>query len=132
MSALRFIDKTPGKTGSEAAAWVLQVIEPVLTAREILRRRVFEEVSRFNARQGQIFHGLVQPTDTERVLNGYKLKKPRQLDWHEQFERAVQAFDKRRFLLLVGERQVESLDEELMLGAHSEITFLKLVPLVGG
>ena len=131
MSALKFIDKTPGKAGSNAA-WVLQVTEPILTAREILRRRVFEEVSRFNATRGQIFQGLVQPSDTERALNGYKLKKPRQLDWHEQFEKAVEAFDKRRFLLLVGDRQVESLDEELMLGVETEITFLKLVPLVGG
>lgn len=131
MSALKFIDKTPGKTASDAA-WVLQVAEPILTAREILRRRVFEEVSRFNATRGQIFQGLVQPSDTERALNGYKLKKPRTLDWHEQFEQAVQAFEKNRFLLLVGDRQVESLDEELMLGAETEITFLKLVPLVGG
>jgi hypothetical protein len=131
MSALKFVDKTPGKTASQAA-WVLQVVEPVLTAREILRRRVFEEVSRFNATQGQIFQGLVQPNDTERALNGYKLKKPRQLDWHDQFDKALQAFDKQRFLMLVGDRQVESLDEELMLGVETEITFLKLVPLVGG
>jgi hypothetical protein len=131
MSALKFVDKTPGKTASPAA-WVLQVVEPVLTAREILRRRVFEEVSRFNATQGQIFQGLVQPNDTERALNGYKLKKARQLDWRDQFDKAVQAFDKQRILMLVGERQVESLDEELMLGAETEITFLKLVPLVGG
>jgi hypothetical protein len=131
MSALKFVDKTPGKTDSHAA-WILQVVEPVLTAREILRRRVFEEVTRFNAAKGKVFQGLVQPSDTERALNGYKLKKPRQLDWHDQFEKAVQAFDKRRFLMLVGERQVESLDEELMLGAETEITFLKLVPLVGG
>ena len=79
----------------------------ILCAREILRRRVFEEVSRFNATQGQIFQGLVQPNDTERALNGYKLKKPRQLDWRDQFDKAVQAFDKQRFLMLVGDRQVD-------------------------
>ena len=131
MSALKFVDKTPGKTLSQAA-WVLQVVEPMLTAREILRRRVFEEVSRFNATRGEIFQGLVQPNDTERAPNGYKLKKVRQLDWRDQFDKAVQAFDKQRILMLVGDRQVESLDEELMLGAETEITFLKLVPLVGG
>ena len=131
MSALKFVDKTPGKTAAQAA-WVLQVVEPMLTAREILRRRVFEEVSRFNATRGEIFQGLVQPNDTELALNGYKLKKARQLDWRDQFDKAVQAFDKQRILMLVGDRQVESLDEELMLGAETEITFLKLVPLVGG
>ena len=129
-AALKLIDKTPGKT--QSTAWVLQVTEPILTAREILRRRVFEEVSRFNASRKEIFEGLVQPTDAERALNGYKLRVPRKLDWHEQFEQAVKAFDKRTFLLLVGDRQVEKLDEELMLSPETEVTFLKLVPLVGG
>jgi len=79
-----------------------------------------------------VFQGLVQPTDTERALNGYKLRKPRQLDWHEQFAKSLEAFDRKRFLLLVGDRHVEDLDEELMLEADTRITFLKLVPLVGG
>jgi hypothetical protein len=129
-ASLKLIDKTPGK--DQSTAWVLQVAEPILTAREILRRRVFEEVSRYNARRGEVFQGLVQPTDAERTLNGYKLRKPRLLDWREQFDRALQAFDKRTFVLLVGERQVENLDEELMLSPETEVTFLKLVPLVGG
>ena len=129
-AALKLIDKTPGK--AQSTAWILQVTEPILTAREILRRRVFEEVSRFNGKKGELFQGLVQPSDTERTLNGYKFRKPRQLDWRQQFEQAVKAFEERTFLLLVGDRQVEKLDEELLLSAETEVTFLKLVPLVGG
>jgi hypothetical protein len=129
-TAVTLVDKTPG--ARDSTAWVLQVVEPMLTARELLRRRVFEEVTRFNANRPEIFQGLVQPGDTERTLNGYKLRKPRQLDWHEQFAKALEAFDRKRFLLLVGDRQVEDLDEELMLEADTKVTFLKLVPLVGG
>jgi chromosome condensin MukBEF ATPase and DNA-binding subunit MukB len=129
-ASLKLIDETLGKARS--TAWVLEVAEPILTAREILRRRVFEEVSRYNANHKEVFQGLVQPTDTERVLNGYKLRAPRRLDWNEQFERAQQAFEKNTFVLLVGDRQVENLDEELMLSSETEVTFLKLVPLVGG
>jgi hypothetical protein len=129
-ASLKLIDKTPGHT--QSTAWVLEVAEAVLTAREILRRRVFEEVSRYNAHHKEVFQGLVQPTDTERVLNGYKLHAPRRLDWNEQFQQALQAFKKNTFVLLVGDRQVEDLDEELMLSPETEVTFLKLVPLVGG
>jgi hypothetical protein len=129
-STLILVDKVPGNARS--TAWVLEVVEPVLTAREILRRRVFEEVTRFNASRASIFQGLVQPTDTERTLNGYKLTKRRVLDWKEQFSEAVKAFDKRSFILIVGDRQVESLDEELTLSPNADVTFLKLVPLVGG
>jgi hypothetical protein len=129
-ASLKLIDKTPG--AAQSTAWIMQVAEPILSAREILRRRVYEEVSRFNASRGEVFQGFVQPTDTERALNGFKLRKPRVLDWHEQFDRAIQAFETRGFLLLVGDRQVESLDEELMLSPETDITFLKLVPLIGG
>ncbi len=130
MSSLKFIDKIPGH--AEAPAWILQVMESTLTAREILRRRVYEEVLRFNAQPNTVFQGLMQPTDTERVLNGYKMRERRPLVWQEQLAQAVQAFERRGFLLIVGDRQVENLDEELTVAAETEVTFLKLVPLVGG
>jgi hypothetical protein len=55
----------------------------------------------------------------------------RTLDAERQFERAIQAFDKQRFLVISAGRQVESVDEEIDLGA-GEVEFIKLVPLVGG
>ena len=69
-----------------------------ITVRDLIRERVRQEVGAFNRRHGELhFRGLVQPTDTERILNGrrveYVLKAPRQIDWREQFERAVEAFD---------------------------------------
>jgi hypothetical protein len=78
------------------------------------------------------FHGLVQPTDAERVLNGGKLQKLRQIDWEEQYRRAIIAFERNGYFILVDDRQVESLDDEIELTADTEISFVKLVPLVGG
>lgn len=37
-----------------------------------------------------------------------------------------------RGLVLTADRQIESLDEEIDLAQDDELTFLKLVPLVGG
>ena len=58
----------------------LEVPSERMTVRELIRERVYQEVQDFNRKQGeQIFRGLVQPSDTERVLNGnregYRLKK---------------------------------------------------------
>lgn len=103
-----------------------------LTAAELLRERVRHEVEEFNARQPETFRGLVQPTDAERTLNGYRLRARRTLDWEEQYERAVEAFGRNGFILLVDDRQVESLDEVIEVGPDTSVTFLKLVPLVGG
>lgn len=108
-----------------------------ITVRDLIRERVRQEVDAFNRRQGeQVFRGLVQPTDTERVLNGrrmeYRLKAPRTIDWEEQFERAVEAFGRSGFFVLVGDRQVESLEQELLVEPDTRVSFVKLVPLVGG
>jgi hypothetical protein len=80
-----------------------------------------------------VFHGLVQPTETERTLNGFRLRAPGQvIDPERQFLSAVEAFGRNGFLVLVGDRQVEELDAELDLRTDTEVCFLKLVPLVGG
>lgn len=45
---------------------------------------------------------------------------------------AVAAFERNGFVVLVDERQVEELDSPVRLTPASIVTFLKLVPLVGG
>jgi hypothetical protein len=50
----------------------------------------------------------------------------------EAYERALVAFGSNGFLVLVGERQLTDLDERVDLTASTEVTFLRLVPLVGG
>ncbi len=108
-----------------------------MTVRELIRERVYQEVQDYNrGTPDATFRGLVQPSDAERVLNGrrpeYRLPTRRQLDWKPQFEAACEAFTTNRFLLLVGDRQAESLDETFEIGTGTEVSFVKLTPLVGG
>ncbi|MGN6367390.1 MAG: hypothetical protein ACTHN5_03925 [Phycisphaerae bacterium] len=107
-----------------------------VTVRELIRSRVYQEVQDFNLKRGQgrgdVFRGLVQPTDAEVVLNGYRVRKGREVEWKPQFEKACEAFERHGFLLLVDEVQMTSLEEEVELKAETGVTFLKLVPLVGG
>ena len=70
--------------------------------------------------------------DAEEDLNGYRLGEPRTLDWEEQARVAEAAFARNGFFVIVGDRQVEDLDEELDLAAETEVRFLRLTPLVGG
>jgi hypothetical protein len=119
-------------SGDTMHEWMLHVLSERLTVRELIRSRVYQEVQDYNQQKAQIYRGLVQPEEAEKALNGWKLKKRRRLDWKTQFEKAVQAFEARQILILVGERQAESLDEEFDLGPTTVITFLRLVLLVGG
>ncbi|MET8828349.1 hypothetical protein ABZX40_22095 [Streptomyces sp. NPDC004610] len=130
MGMVTFVDETT--TGDRTASWGLEIAEERLTVRELIRRRVFQEVAEFNARTPGVFQGLVQPTDTERTLNGYALRSPRRIDPEAQSELALRAFAGNGFLVLVGDRQVTDPDQEIELSLGTEVTFLKLVPLVGG
>jgi hypothetical protein len=103
-----------------------------LTVRELIRLRVYQEVEAYNEKQTDYFTGLVQPTDTERTLNGYRMTRPRILDWEQQFKRAVEAFEQNGFIVLVEDRQMESLDEVVTIAADTPVSFLKLIQLVGG
>ncbi len=100
--------------------------------RELIRLRVREEVARYNARPVERFHGLVRPTAAEEDLNGYRMKTPARIDWERQADAAVAAFGRNAFFVLVGDRQVEDLDEELDLGEASHVAFIRLIQLVGG
>ncbi|GGK24333.1 hypothetical protein GCM10008955_17360 [Deinococcus malanensis] len=121
-------------TAGSKRTFTLDFLEEHVTVRELIRRRVYEEVTEYNARQPEVFQGLIQPTDAERTLNGYRLKAWRKLDWEAQYQRATEAFKKHGFVVLVDERQVDDLDEQvhLRLDRPTEVTFLKLVALVGG
>ncbi len=119
--------------GGEALhEWVLEVLTEKLTVRELIRSRVYQEVQDHNLRGAQVFQGLVQPEEAEKTLNGWKLKKPRQLDWKRQFERATEAFEKNQILILINDKQAETLEEEVVVEAGTQVTFLRLTPLVGG
>jgi hypothetical protein len=97
-----------------------------------LRERVQQEVETYNANQTEYFRGLVQPEETEQTLNGFKLRKPRLLNWQTQYDKAVKAFQRNGFVMLVNEKQVEGLDTMVEINDETTVTFLKLVPLAGG
>lgn len=101
-------------TGRELATTMLSGLPGTITARELVRLRVREEAARSNT------HALVASVPARRV------------DWERQADVAEAAFARNGFVLLVGEHQVESLDEVIDLAADPVISFVRLIALVGG
>ena len=130
MARLILLDETA--SGSIISRLELEITQETLTVRELIAQRVHDEVAAYNERQTGVFQGLVQPTDSERVLNGYKMRPAKLIDAEKQVYRALEAFQQNGFFLLVNERQVESLDELVWLGEGATASFVKLTPLVGG
>ncbi|MEV0595563.1 hypothetical protein [Nonomuraea cavernae] len=130
MALVTFRDETAaGRTLDEFS---LPDLPERISARELVRLRVREEVARHNAAPSAHFRGLVKPTDAEAELNGYRMRTARRLDWEKQADAAEAAFARNGFLLLVGDRQVDDLDTEIDLTTDPVVSFVKLVPLVGG
>lgn len=119
-------------SGQKTNTFTLDCLTERMTVRELIRARIYQEVQDYNQKQPEYFRGLVEPTNAERVLNGYKLKARRKIDWQEQFNRALAAFEGNGFFVLVGDKQAESLDQEFEVKVDTEVSFVKLVPLVGG
>jgi hypothetical protein len=117
-------------SGQRHSAGAFQFDIATLTLRELIGVRVQQEVARFNDMEREEFQGLIQPEEPERILNGLR-ERPRP-DWKKQFTKAIKAFNGNGFLVLIDGCQITDLDETLHLTAETEITFLKLVPLVGG
>jgi hypothetical protein len=103
-----------------------------LTVRELIRTRVEREVAEYNERQSDKLYGLLQTRETEQAYSNARPRKFQPLDGQEQFEKAVQAFQRNGFIILVDQQQVESLDAWIEVKPETEVTFLKLAPLVGG
>lgn len=119
-------------SGQKINSFTLECLTERMTVRELVRARIYQEVQDYNLKEPEYFRGLVQPTEAERALNGYKLRAKRKIDWQQQYERALEAFERNGFFVLVGDKQAESLDQEFDVKVDTEISFVKLVPLVGG
>jgi hypothetical protein len=74
-----------------------------MTARELVRLRV----ARFNAAGGPVA-------------------------WEKRADEACASFARNGFVMIAGNRQVDDLDEVIDLRRAAEVSFIRLVPLVGG
>jgi hypothetical protein len=108
----------------------LEFLTERVTVRELIRSRVYQEVTEYNARRVTRWAGLVQPeSDPSATLHG---QQPHRIDWEAQFQRALRAFSTRVLVIIVDGHQVEELDNEIEIRVDTSVTFLRLVPLIGG
>ncbi|MDG3002214.1 hypothetical protein [Paludisphaera mucosa] len=122
-------DETPA--GGVTNEWSLEFLDETISVRDLIRERVYQEVQDYNVKQQAVgpYRGLVQPEGLEQALAG---RKPRLIDWKKQYDKAVEAFETSRVLVLIDDKQAESLDQSFTIGTNTAVTFLRLTLLVGG
>lgn len=110
----------------------LKLASERLTLRELITRRVQAEVERFNLQRPVNFKALVQPTGAQETPNGYRLLQHRDLDWQVQLEEALKAFETNSFFVMVDNKDIKDLDQEITLTPGSDVVFIKVMPVIGG
>ena len=110
----------------------IEVANELTTVKDIIASRVTAEVERYNNKSTEYFQGLIQPSETEKTLNGYKFKKKRLVDAEKQVYVALNQFQNNGYFVLIDDIQAESLDQEILVGKDTQVSFIKLTALVGG
>ena len=107
-------------------------LSETVKVKEIIEARVRKEVDIYNRKLPEYFNGLIEPTDAEKTINGYKLRDKKLIDAEKQVYVALDAFQKNGFFVLADDQQCSSLEQSIQLHSNTKISFVKLTPLVGG
>lgn len=123
---IAIIDEQPGKALLPVGP--VRFNRPKITVRDLIAARVALEIE--SATDRCVFAGVGTDALAE------QLNRPARDTRDTRIERTVAdaeaAFARGRYFLLAGDRQLESLDEEIEVATTSEVIFLLLMPLKGG
>ena len=104
-----------------------------MKVKDLIAARVETEVNAYNNKLPEYFKGLIRPSEAEKTLNGFKLKdRKKKIDVEQQTFIALDSFQNNGYLVLIDDRQVDDLEEELLINDETAVSFVKLTPLVGG
>lgn len=117
---IAFFDETTAGVRSEGPT--VQFEFPKITVRTLIESRIRSEVDR-RSEDLPVQKRFVNPS-----------KKPlwKKVNFDAQIKTACETFDRGQLIVLLPGRQAQTLDETLTLEDGDEVTFLRLVPLIGG
>lgn len=124
MVAVQIFDETT--TGKRLGLGTMEVEAGEITLADLIEARVRAEFVR--GQRGEAITRLVQLHPEEARLNADAHREP----LADEIAAALAAFETGQYLVLVDEYQLTSLHAPVALRPESEVTFLRLVPLVGG
>jgi hypothetical protein len=114
-------------TGTPPVELDLDLTGTRFTVADLIRGRVMAELIE---RSGQLVQPLVEVTAEEQALNGPR--RDGTPDVERETDRALEAFRRGRFVLLIDGRHVLDENEVIELAPQTQVTFLRLMQLRGG
>lgn len=125
---------------------VFDLLHEQLTVAELISRTVEEQIRDLLITRGidkestrqMLDRQYLSSEDIQRQASQGKISVPSkavempEIDTQVEISRALDAFKRKTYIIVVDGRQVESLEDVLTLSATSKINFMRLTPLVGG
>ncbi|MHC4950866.1 MAG: hypothetical protein ACYTEU_07770 [Planctomycetota bacterium] len=112
---------------------VIDFLTEEITLRDLIKSRVYQEAKDANVTKGNHPLPMLKLTEIEQTLNPLKKKKKgKAIDFQEQYDKAIDAFDKNRYFVLVDDFQPTKLDDKITLKPDTKVNFVRLVFLAGG
>ena len=129
-STLTIIEETPGG-GSKQSSQVR--LPERLTVRQLIGVYVDAQIVQHQTKEA-VHHSFFIPAEDELILNqkSHSSAKSKPLDCEKLHVRALLGFEQNQYFILIDDTQAENLDQEIVLSSQSQVTFLRLTPLVGG
>jgi hypothetical protein len=136
-----------GSADTALSPVVLEILNEILTVRELIERTVEEQIRDLVAIRrldvGQAERALnrqylttsevrQQAQDRGVVKLPSQVKQVPEINVRAEIKKAISGFEAGSFIIFVDGSQMETLDDEIQLGLSSKVTFLRLTPLVGG
>ncbi len=132
MHTLTIHDETA--TGRVLHTISLQFQEEYISVKDLIEARIRQEIAHYEAKVDAAYlPSLVQPSKLESRLNAKgKNKKRAYIDPEKQLYVALEAFQRNGFFILIDDEQAEDLDQRFLVDDSTQVSFIKLTPLVGG
>lgn len=130
VTTIRTFEETT--SGAREAGPDLWFITTVASVRELIAAKVRATVEAENTKRAGIRTESFPADSPEKRFNRPAERGPKPVGEEGQVEKALQAFERGTLIVLLPDGQADSLDEIVDLSPIDEVTFLRLVPLVGG
>jgi hypothetical protein len=127
---IRIKEETSG--GNIVNEMKVKLASEVVSIKDIIEAKVNAQVEAQYQQLAGIYNGLVEPVETEKMLNVFTERPAEKINTEKQVNAALDAFRQNSFFMLIDNIQAESLDQMVVINDKTEVSFLKLTSLVGG
>ncbi len=127
---LRIRDETA--MGQVIYEFDLLLSKPQVSVKEIISERVKLEVENYRNKKKSKGYSLFEVDKVEQIFNKYDLKITSKLNIEKQVAIALRAFDSNEYFIIIDITQVDSLEQRVDITDNLQVSFLKLVPIMGG